>query len=125
MFPPIYRVLKDNAAVASIVQTRIYRHGRAPQDVAKPYVTWFVAAVGPANNLSSPPGHDLCTVQIDCWHQQDSGVQELAEAVRDAMEQVSHMTGVFSNERDVETKLYRVALQFDYWLPREATSFNS
>jgi len=125
MFPPIYQVLKDSAPVASIVQTRIYRHGRAPQEVTKPYVTWFVASVAPANNLSSPPGHDQCVVQIDCWHPQDSGVQDLAEAVRDAMEQVSHMTGLIANERDSETKLYRVALQFDYWLPREATSFNS
>lgn len=125
MFPPIYALLKNSPTVASIVQTRIYRHGRAPQNVDKPYVTWSVVAAAPANNLSSPPGHDLCSVQIDCWHPQDAGVQDLAEAVRDAMETESHMTALVANERDPETKVYRVALQFDYWLPRDATSFNS
>ena len=122
MFPPIYQVLHGAADVATIVQTRITRHGNAPQDSTRPYVTWLLVGATPENQLSGLPGHDRCTVQIDCWHPQDRGVQDLAEAVRAAMEPTSHMTGLLANERDVETKLYRVAMQFDYWLPREEPS---
>jgi hypothetical protein len=118
MLPPIYRLLKDHSPVATIVATRIFRHGNAPQDTARPYVTWFMVSGVPENQLSGLPGHDRCTVQVDCWHQTDNGVQDLAEAVREAMEADAHMTGVIANEREAATKLYRIGLQFDYWLPR-------
>jgi uncharacterized protein (DUF3820 family) len=42
MLPNIYAILRANATVLSTVGTRIYRHGAAPQDVVKPYITWFV-----------------------------------------------------------------------------------
>lgn len=118
MLPPIYTTLKGSAGVATIVQTRIYRHGDAPQDTSKPYVTWFLVTGTPENQLSGLPGHDRSSVQVDCWSPTDSGVQTLAAAVRDALEPVAHMTAVVINERERETKLYRLGMQFDYWLPR-------
>lgn len=125
MLPPIYRVLKDSSAVAAIVQTRIYRHGDAPQNLERPYVTWFLVSGTPENQLSGLPGHDRCSVQVDAWHPGDSGVQDLAEAVRDALEPVAHMTGVVINERERETRLYRIGMQFDYWLERAEPSSSS
>lgn len=119
MLPPIYSILHDANAVAAIVATRIYRHGRVAQDADRPYIAWFLAGVGPENNLSEPATHDRATVQIDCFHPQDRGVQELAEAVRAALEPHAHMTGLVFNGVDIDTKLYRIALQFDYWLERD------
>lgn len=121
MFPPVFRTLHDNTAVEALVGDRIYRHGDAPQGVASPYVTWFLVNVLPENHLSGTPPVDAVTVQMDCWHTTDKGVEELAVACRDAIEPLAHVTSIPLDNRDIEaTKLYRVALQFDWWLSRSA-----
>ena len=86
--------------------------------MTKPYITWFVVTIAPENNLSGLPPVDAIPVQVDCWHQTDSGIEQLAEAVRDAIEPYAHMTGMPVNLREPETKLYRIALEFDWWLSR-------
>jgi hypothetical protein len=116
MLPPVFALLKQSAAVKNIVGTnppRIYRHGNAPQDKAIPYVTWFLVVGTPENNLSDPPPDDRMTVQVDCWHPTDTGVDLLATAVRDALEPHGHVTGILIDERDTATRLYRMALQCD------------
>lgn len=118
MLPPIYSTLQASGAVVAMVGTRIYRHGRAPQDVAVPYVTWTLVAGAPENHLSGLPSVDRQTVQIDCWHRTDEGCDALATAVRDAIEPHAHMTGAPIDQRDPDTKLWRMALQLDWWMPR-------
>jgi hypothetical protein len=116
MLPPVFQLLKASPAVKAIVGTnppRIYRHGSAPQDTGKPYVTWALIAGVPENNLSDPPPLDRMTVQVDCWHQTDQGVDALASAVRDAIEPTAYMTGVILDLQEPETKLFRMAMQFD------------
>jgi hypothetical protein len=118
MLPPVFQTLKASTAVKAIVGTnppRIYRHGSAPQDTTKPYITWFLVAGTPENNLSDPSPVGRQAVQIDCWHQTDAGVDVLADAVRDALEPIVHITAVIDNEREADTKLYRVAFQADFW----------
>lgn len=118
MLPPVFQLLKASADVKAIVGTnppRVYRHGAAPQDVSRPYVTWFLVAGIPENNLSDPPPVDRDTVQIDCWHKDDAGVVLLARAVRDAIEPVAYMTAVVIDTKDQETQMYRMALQFDFF----------
>lgn len=130
MFPPVFATLKASQAVKNIVGVnppRIFRHGSAPQrpdglPLSDPYVTWFLVVGTPENNLSDLPPVDRMTVQVDCWHQTDSGIETLAEAVRDAIEPVAHMTGIVVNLRETETKLYRIGMQFDHWLDRPALS---
>jgi hypothetical protein len=118
MLPPVFQTLKASQAVKDIVGTnppRIYRHGQAPQDVSKPYCTWFMVVGVPEGNLSDPSPVGRQTVQIDCWHQTDAGVETLADAVRDALEPVVHITSVIVDERETETKLYCIGLQADFW----------
>lgn len=122
MLPEIYPILRASAAVSSIVATRIFRHGNAPQSSDRPYVTWFLAGGGPENTLSETPQADRCSVQVDCWHTTDAGVQDLAEAVRDALEAEAHVTGFLLNERDFESRMYRIALQCDFVLDRTPAS---
>jgi len=127
MFPPVFQTLKASADVTNIVGTnppRIYRHGSAPQrDVndntpLQPYVTWMVVTGTPENQLSDVPLIDRVTVQVDCWHPTDKGIVPFAQAVRDAIEPTAHMTAMPVDERDPETKLYRIALEFDWFLDR-------
>jgi Protein of unknown function (DUF3168) len=122
MFPPVFTTLKASEAVKAIVGTnppRIYRHGNAPQDTAKPYVTWFAVTGTPENNLSDLPPMDRVQIQVDCYHQTDAGIELLAKAVRDAIEPSAHMTGTPVDDREPETKLYRVALVFDWFVGRD------
>lgn len=121
MLPAVFQTLKASAAVKAIVGStnpRIYRFGSAPQDIPAPYVTWFLVVGVPENNLSDPPPLDVMSVQIDCWHQSDVGCDALADAVRDAMELVCHMTAIVVNLRETETKLYRIGMQFDVFTGR-------
>lgn len=115
MLPPIYTWLKASNAVKAIIGNtpRVYRHGEAPQDIAQPYVTWALVAGVPDNELSAVPKSDRYTVQVDCWHQTDAGIESLATAIRNAIEPYAYMTAIPINNRDAETKLYRIALQFD------------
>jgi hypothetical protein len=121
MLPPVYNTLHGDAAVVALVGDRIYRHGRAPQDVAHPYLTWFLVVGTPENTLSERPGMDRMQVQVDVWHggaNGDKKVEQLAEAVRDAIEPWAHMVSQPVDEREAETRLWRQALVFDWFIPR-------
>ena len=74
----------------------------------------------PENNLSSTPSHDRDGVQIDVYARGDAECVEAAQAIRDRMETVTHMTALRGLTRDVDTRLYRISMDFDFWLPREA-----
>jgi hypothetical protein len=125
MLPPIFQVLRNAANVTAIVGTspsRIYRHGTAPQAAVAPYITWSVITGTPQNTLSELPMVDACVVQVDCWADNTGNgaaqIEDLAVAVRAALEPVAHMTGFGPNGQDFETQRYRMMLQFDYWLDR-------
>lgn len=118
MLPPLYARMMESEAVTDIIGTRCYPHGEAVQDTAKPYVVWQLIAGLPDNNLSDAPSVDSLLIQVDCYHQSSTGVDTLAEAVRSVLETLGHVTGYLVNERDQETKLYRIAMQFDWWYYR-------
>lgn len=119
MFPDIYQILINNSQVQSIINGRVYRHGDAPQGVVKPYVTWYVINGNPENTLSEVPDMDKISIHIDIWSEQDAGVVTLAKEVRDALEPHAHMVDMPINDRDDKTKLYRIGLQFDWFLARD------
>lgn len=118
MLPDIYNILKDDSAVNDIISGRVFRHGDAPQGVQKPYVTWFLVDGLPENQLSDVPDIDKLIIHIDSWTEDDAGVVTLAKAIRNALEPLAHMTGMPVNERDDKTRLYRIGLQFDWFLNR-------
>lgn len=123
MLPQVFQALKASAAVKAIVgdnPPRIYRHGRAPQrpdglPLSLPYITWFLVSGTPENNLSEPSPVARKSVQIDCWHQTDKGIEELADAVRSAIEVVAHITQEGDDQQEAETKLYRLSFEADFW----------
>ena len=120
MLPPVYATLAADSGILDLLgdPPRISRHGRAPQDSARPYVTWGLVVGVPENTLSEAPGIDRCTVQVDCWSLDSSDAVELAQAVRDVIEPEAHMTAVIVDEREAGTKLYHIAMQFDWFLSR-------
>lgn len=121
MFPNIYATLLEDNAVTSIIGSnpmRAYRHGSAPQDTSKPYIVYSIISGVPENNLSAVPNVDKYSIQVDCYHQTDSGVQSLTIAVRNSLESIGYMTNIPVDEREPETKLFRITMDFDIWLNR-------
>lgn len=124
MLPPVYATLRASTAVVSLVGTRIYRHGAAPQNVVAPYVTWFIVTGDPENELPYTPRIDRFQVQVDCWSNNtgsgDAQVEALAQAVRDAIEPTAYLVRYVVNERDFETQRYRIGMEFTWRVHRPA-----
>lgn len=119
MFPPVHEALAASTAVKSLIGTtpvRAYRHGEAPQKVIAPYVTW--SAFGVAENGLSGACADVWRVQINCWSDGDKEVETLAAAVRAAIEPSAHLQSYDNDERDTETKRYRMSMSFDWIVSR-------
>ena len=113
MFPPVFKTL-STTAVTAIVGTRIGRHGEVAQDEVRPYIVWQIVIGQPYDNLSAAPCGDFTTVQIDCYHPTDKGIQELGVAVRAALDAAGVHNRVTVNNRDPDTKLYRVGIDADF-----------
>lgn len=116
MLPAVFLTLQTPAVLAIVGGTpvRIFRHGAAPQDTEKPYVTWFEVAGQPYDQLSGTPCGDFDSVQIDCWSKSDAQVEQLARAVRDALDVAGIANRLVVNSRDPDTKIYRIGLEADY-----------
>jgi hypothetical protein len=113
MLANIYAILRANSTVLSSVSTRIYRHGAAPQDVVKPYITWFVVTGMPELQISGAPCSDMDTIQIDVWHETDAGVETLAYAVRSALDSAKYANRMIQDLRETDTRLYRISFEVD------------
>jgi hypothetical protein len=122
MLPPVFTTLQTSALVRSLLgaRPRVYRQGEAPQNETRPYAVWQVISGVPENSLSESPSIDRDSIQLDVYATTDAGVVEVATAVRDQMETVTHMTAWRVHARDPATRLYRIGMDFDFWLPRES-----
>jgi len=118
MLPNVYQLLRTNSTILNTVSNRIYRHGSAPQDVVKPYITWSIISGNPVDNVSQAPCVDFDTVQIDCWSESDTGIETLAYAVRSSLDLAMISNRIIINTRETDTKLYRIALEADFIRPR-------
>jgi hypothetical protein len=126
MLPDVFNVLNTSAVRAWVGTSppRIYRHGYAPQDVAAPYVTWFVINGTPENHLDGTPPVDMVSIQVDSWSAKDGEgaqlVNMLADALRDAIEVDHYLTDFSIDGREPETGRFRISLTFTYWAARAA-----
>lgn len=114
MLPNVYQTLRGNATVVSTVDKRIYRHGSAPQNVVKPYITWFIVTGTPVDVINAAPCSDRDTVQIDCWSETDESIEIIAYAVRQALDSNLISNRIVINMRENDTKLYRIAIEADF-----------
>jgi len=119
MLPLIYPLLRDAPAVTALIGSppRAFRHGTAPQNVPKPYVTWSVPGGAPENTFDGAAS-DLFRVEVDCWSDDDTQVETLAAAVRAALEPSGHLVAYIADERDPVTQRFRISYAFDFILSR-------
>lgn len=120
LLPDVYAVLAGDGPVAAILgaEPAVYAHGLADNGAVAPYIVWSVVGDEPQTNLSDAHGTDRLQLHVDCYHPEDVPCEQLAEAVRDALERVSTFTGIAIDEREEDTGLYRIGMGFDWWLGR-------
>lgn len=119
--PPIYALLKADATVQGLLggaEPRVYPSGEAPQEGARPYATWQVVSAVPLSLLDGPPPMDQYRVQVDSWAATRAEAHQVATAIRDVLEQVGYLVGIQLDERDPDTRLWRIALDFTVWTDR-------
>ena len=120
MIPPVFNLLTGDATVHGIVDTRVYRHGRAPQDIkdAGPYITWSVVGGHAESYIEGATGIDQELVQLDLWALRAQDCKALMLATVAALEPHGYMDGQPQDDFEEDTQLYRYMLQFHFWTSR-------
>lgn len=117
MLAPIFETI-STPAVQAIVGSRIYGKGHAPQRTPTPYITWQTIVGDPYTNLSDAPHADNDAIQIDCWtgpaDDQEGICNQLAKAVRDAIDAAGQTCRIIIDTRETDTKLFRIGLQVEF-----------
>lgn len=121
MNTPIFSVCAASAAVKSLLGTnpvRFYQFGLAPQGVALPYAVFRTIYGAPENYLDGVPDVDSWGLQIDVYASSSSSAQNVASALRDAIEQKAYVTAWRGDSRDPDTKNYVYSFDVDWILNR-------
>lgn len=121
MNPTIFEVCRANTGVTDLLglsPTRFYPFGQAPQNTAMPYAVWQTVGGAPENYLGQVPDIDLYSLQVDVYALTSSAARDVAQAIRDAVEPVAHITSWRGESRDTETKAYRYSFDVDWMVSR-------
>jgi hypothetical protein len=125
MYPPIFAVCAANATVTGLLglaPVRLYPAGEAPPKPTKPYAVWQMVDGTPENYLGTLPDIDSWSVQLDVYADTLEEARDVAEALRDAIEPVAHVTRFSTEGRDPDTNNYRYSMDSDWWLDRPVNS---
>lgn len=115
-----YPLLRDDAGVQAVLGNppRAYPFGEAPQGVALPYCVWQLIAGTPANQLSGRPTMDALRYQFDVYADTAAQARSVGNAVAYALELDGHQVSHNPEDRDPETRSYRVSFDFEFQATR-------
>lgn len=114
----IYTALSNDAAVSAVVSTRIYPFDSVPINPTKPFISYQRISGEPAVSMNNDTGTpENVREQIDCWGDDVSTVDDLADKVRTAMVTNFSVGSIFDLQfYEPDTELTRVSLDFSLWL---------
>ena len=122
MIPPVFTTIQTDTVAAGVLTDngllKVFPWGQAPQTIKPPYVTYTMFNGLPANTMGERPLLDNLGTQVDVWGRNGDQCTEVATAVRNALEGMGHMTSISSMEREPDTQLYRVRMDFDFFTDR-------
>ncbi|TDV54636.1 uncharacterized protein DUF3168 [Pseudomonas graminis] len=110
MMAPIVAVCKADPAVTALLgdaPMRLYPHGQADQNVAKPYAVWQVVSGSPVNYINGQPDVDRYGLQIDVYATTAVSADAVVSAMRKAIGKRAYITGFGVDTVDTATKNYR------------------
>lgn len=122
MYPPIFTVCLNDAAVGALLLSdgilRLFPHGRAPQSVVYPYATWQVVSGSPENYLAGRPDTDSFTIQVNCYGNTGTEANDVARAIRDAIELTAHVVSWAGDDTDPDTQKPYTSFDVDWFVTR-------
>lgn len=87
---PIFKLARADPVVTVLLESngilRVWKFGRAPDEPVTPYVTWQTITGDSNSNLDSRPVSDNAIIQIDVYATDEDVVDQVAKAIRDAIE---------------------------------------
>lgn len=121
MFPPIFQVCAASAPVVALLGSnpvRLWPFGEAPSNAELPYAVWQQIGGSPENNLDSVPDIDSFALQVDVYGRTGAQARGVAEALRNAIEPVAHITRWGGDGREADTKYYRYSFDLNWLVSR-------
>jgi len=109
-----YPILAGDAGVVALVGDGIHRVV-APQGTPAPYVVFGGVALEPIVYLNRAPDVDYDRVQIHAWAEDFDTAAAISAACRAALDPFGYMAGGYIEDRDPETKLFRVGFDWSFW----------
>lgn len=122
MFAPIFTICAASEPVRTLLgdsPMRLYPFGHAVQDTTKPYAVWQTIGGSPENYISDRPDVDQYSLQVDCYAKTAQGARDVAQAIRNAIENDAHIVGFGGESRDDATMLYRYSFDVDWFVYRQ------
>jgi hypothetical protein len=117
----IYTILAATTAVTSKVGTHIYTVVAAQQDVTA-YIVIHLIDINPENTKDGVSLLDEARVQVNCFHSSKATCDELAAAIRTALDRYRGTAGSYTidriifqdarNDFDEDRKIYQVQQDF-------------
>lgn len=127
MYPPIFAAIVAHAPALALLSgdssakfnpVRVFAFGEAPEDTARPYVTWQVITGSPENYLTNRPDIDGYTLQVDVWARKGDVARNVAAAVRDAIEPHAYIVRWGGESLDPDTRDYRLSFDVSWFVHR-------
>lgn len=120
---PIFPLLLKSEEVRNLISNddgmlRAFKFGFVDEDVRMPYVVWQSASGNPFNNISDRPSGDRIILQIDVYDTDPDVVEQLAQAVRYAIELNCNVVSYRDIDQDPEDKSYHIGFDTSWILPR-------
>lgn len=121
MRPPIRELIAESSAVTDLLGSspvRFYQFGEADQSTPKPYAVWQTVYGSPENKLAGIPDEDRWGVQVDAYARSPQEAQDVAEALRDALEPSAYVVAWNGDGREPDTRLYRYSFTVEFMTER-------
>ncbi|AWL19450.1 DUF3168 domain-containing protein [Acinetobacter nosocomialis] len=87
---PIFKLARADPNVRALLESnnilRVWKFGQAPEQPEAPYVTWQTIAGDSNSSLDGRPVSDNVIIQIDVYATDEDVVEQVAEAIRYAIE---------------------------------------
>lgn len=117
MYPTFFPTLTGNASVTAALgsnPTRVYPHGEAPQNVARPYATHQLVAGSPANYLGDLADTDHFRIQFNCYADTATAARSAAQVIREALEGSAYLVSFNGSGRDPDTNRYTYSFDMEF-----------
>ena len=106
---PIFKLARADPAVRALLESnnilRVWKFGQAPEQPEAPYVTWQTIAGDSNSSLDSRPVSDRVIIQIDVYATDEDVVEQVAEAIRYAIELDCYVVRYGEADKDPVTNM--------------------